>query len=40
MQKTLVNLFYWLLMKAAENYYGEYYGESIKTEGVPQTPYF
>ena len=36
MQKTLVNFFYWLLMKTAESYYGE----SMKTEGVPNTPYF
>ena len=35
MQKTLVNFFYWLLMKTAEGYYGE----SMKKE-VPYTPYF
>jgi len=36
MQKRLAHFFYWLLMKTAENYYGE----SIKTEEVPYTPYF
>ncbi len=36
MQKTLVNFFYWLLMKTAENYYGE----SMGTEEVQYTPYF
>ena len=36
MQKTLANFFYWLLMKTAENYYGE----SINTGEVPYTPYF
>ena len=36
MKKTIANFFYWLLMKTAENYYGE----SMKKEGVPYTPYF
>ncbi len=36
MQKTLANFFYWLLMKIAQSYYGE----SMKTEEVPYTPYF
>jgi len=36
MQKTVVNFFYWLLMKTAESYYGE----SMKTEVVPYGPYF
>ena len=36
MQKTLANFFYWLLMKTAKNYYGE----SMRKEKVPYTPYF
>ena len=36
MQKTLANLFYWLLMKTAASYYGE----SMQTEEVPYKPYF
>ena len=36
MKKTIANFFYWLLMKTAENYYGE----SMKKEEVPYTPYF
>jgi len=36
MQKTLANFFYWLLMKIAESYYGD----SMKKEEVPYTPYF
>ena len=36
MQKKIANFFYWLLMKTAESYYGE----SMKTEKVPYTPYF
>ena len=36
MQKTLANFLYWLLIKTAESYYGQ----SMKTEEVPYTPYF
>ena len=36
MQKKLANFLYWLLMKTAESYYGE----SMKTEEYPNTPYF
>ncbi len=36
MQKKLANFFYWLLMKTAENYYGE----SIKIEEEVPYPYY
>ncbi len=36
MKKTLVNFFYWVLVNLAENYYGD----SIKENEVPYTPYF
>jgi len=36
MQKKLANFFYWSLMKIAESYYGE----SMKKEETPYTPYF
>ena len=34
MQKSFVNFLYWILVKSAENYYGD----SIKTEEVPYAP--
>ena len=36
MKKSLVGFFYWILVKSAENYYGD----SLKENGVPHTPYF
>tara|TARA_B100000401_G_C52201108_1_gene436932 strand:- start:359 stop:469 length:111 start_codon:yes stop_codon:yes gene_type:complete len=36
MKKTLANFLYWLLMKIAKSYYGD----SIKEEEFPYTPYF
>ena len=36
MKKTIADFLYWLFMKTTENYYGE----SIKKEEVPYTPYF
>ena len=35
MQKTLLNFLYWIIVKSAENYYGD----SMRTE-IPYTPYF
>ena len=36
MQKKIANFFYWILVKSAENYYGD----SLKEVEVPYTPYF
>ena len=35
MQKKLVNFFYWILLRLAENYYGE----SLKEAAIPYYPY-
>jgi len=35
MEKSFLNFIYWILLKSAENYYGE----TMKTE-IPYTPYF
>ena len=36
MQKKLANFVYWILLRSAENYYGE----SLKEASVPYTPYY
>ena len=36
MQKKLINFFYWILLRSAENYYGD----SLKDTNCPETPYF
>ena len=36
MQKFFVNFFYWVLVKSAENYYGD----SLNEIDVPYTNYF
>jgi len=36
MQKIFINYFYWILIRSAENYYGD----ALKENELPYTPYF